>query len=70
MKRPILELRSRLQGHGINPHGFELVLVAPDEARRKAAHDALVQDLSIEEAARFADSGTVQGTVLAIETND
>jgi hypothetical protein len=35
MKRPVLELRSWLQSHGINPEGFELVLVAPNDAPRR-----------------------------------
>ena len=68
MKRSLLELRSWLQGNGINPEGIELVLVVPDEDRRKRAHDALMTDLSFEEASGFGASGKVSGVTVAIES--
>ncbi len=68
MKRPVLELRSWLQGHGINPEGFELVLVAPNDAKREEVRAAIMTDLSAHEATDFDQSGTVHGVAIAIES--
>ena len=53
MKRPVLELRSWLQSHGINPEGFELVLVAPNDAKREEVRAAIMTDFSAHEATDF-----------------
>ena len=68
MKRPVLELRSWLQGHGINPEGFELVLVAPNDAKREEVRAAIMTDFSTHEATEFDQSSTVHGVAIAIES--
>lgn len=70
MKAPIRELRTWLQGHGINPEGFELIIVAPTEGKRVEAKAALLQELSIDEATRFAATCRIGEITVAIESKE
>ena len=68
MKRPILELRSWLQQNGINPVGFELVLVAPDETKLHKVRAAILTQLFVEAPASDGVIATVHGVALSVES--
>ena len=68
MKRPILELRSWLQSNGINPQGFELVLVAPNETVLHEGRAAILTELFVEAPSSDGVVATVHGVAVSVES--
>ena len=68
MKRPILELRSWLQSNGVNPEGFEVVLVAPDETMRHEVRAAILTELFVEAPASDGVIAKVHGVAISVES--